>query len=84
MEDKIRLRGVIKVVNSRGFGFITCEEIDYFVHYTDYRGDWKLLVQRYVSDRNIGRKVEVEFDFDESSKQGPKAINVTEIVGELQ
>lgn len=66
-------------MNSRGFGFITSDDIDYFFHYTDYvPSDWKILVQQWL---NSGKNLDVEFEPDKNSKDGPKAKNV-KVIGD--
>jgi len=64
--------GVVKFFNeSKGFGFINCEEIsgDIFVYRSDINKNKRGL--RTLSDDQI-----VKFELEESSK-GLKAINVT-------
>ena len=76
LSREVRMRGKIKTLNSRGFGFITYNDIDYFFHYTDYVGDWKPLIQMFILSVDSGKSVEVEFEHDKSSTSGPKAIKV--------
>lgn len=67
--------GKIKMIASRGFGFIeTKEKIDFFFHHSAFNGDWKELVAQYVNNKNSG--IPVTFDNDETAKSGPRAINV--------
>lgn len=67
------MEGRVKSANSRGFGFIeTLEQIDFFLHYTQFQGDWKELLTHCVS----GRMVIVEFDNNPDSTRGPQALNV--------
>ena len=62
--------GRIKKMTSRGFGFIeTDEEIDFFFHYKDYKGDWKELLSKYVTAHILT----VSFEVDAESQKGPKA-----------
>ena len=65
--------GKIKTCNSKGFGFIeTDKNIDFYFHHTEFKGDWKILLKRYVSDETIT----VEFDNDPMGPSGPRAKNV--------
>lgn len=65
--------GRIKTCNSQGFGFIeTDKKIDFYFHHTEYKGDWKILLKKYVSDESII----VEFDNDPNGPSGPRAKNV--------
>lgn len=76
-DNAVKKSGKIKVVNSRGFGFITDDnEIDFFFHWSAYNGgkEWKKLVATFVN--NPGRELKVEFDIDETATQAPRAINV--------
>lgn len=67
------MQGRIKKMTSRGFGFIdTAEEIDFFFHYKDYDGDWKMLLTKYA----IGTIITVSFEVDTESDKGPKARDV--------
>lgn len=67
------LEGRIKKMTSRGFGFIeTAEEIDFFMHYQDYNGDWKSLLSKYVT----GEIITVSFEVDTDGTKGPKAKNI--------
>lgn len=67
------LQGKIKIVNSRGFGFIeTPGGIDYFFHYSQFRGDWRKLVMSWVKNNLIP----VTFENDETATDGLRAINV--------
>ena len=67
------LVGRIKNINSRGFGFIETEnQIDFFFHHTSYKGDWKHLLQKYVSNKIII----VHFQNDPDAPHGPRAIEV--------
>jgi cold shock CspA family protein len=68
--------GRVKIVTSRGFGFIeTRIQIDFFFHYTQWDGNWKDLLLRYVN----GEKIYVEFENNRESKSGPQALRVREI-----
>jgi len=71
------MTGQVKVVTSRGYGFIeTREHIDFFFHFTQWSGgNWKQLLQRYI----LGEMIHVTFEPDKESKNGPKALNVKEI-----
>ena len=64
--------GKVKKLTSNGFGFIESEHIDFFFHHTDYQGDWKALLSKYVRKEPI----HVKFDIDVTCDTGPKAINV--------
>lgn len=67
------LEGRIKSVNSHGYGFIeTDRKIDFYFHHTQYKGDWKILLKRYVCDEILI----VEFDNNVDASEGPQAINV--------
>ncbi len=60
------MQGKVKFFNKeRGFGFIAGEDKDYFIHFSEIKGDEKIL---FEGD-------EVEFD-PEETKKGPQAINV--------
>lgn len=68
--------GCIKTVKSSGFGFIeTVSGIDFYFHFSDYKGDWKELLALYVCT-SIETKIEVKFDVDTEHKKAPKAIKV--------
>jgi len=68
------MTGKVKVVNSRGYGFIeTDSKIDYFFHHTQFHGDWKKLVAQYVKDLT---PIVVEFENDPIATDGPRAINI--------
>lgn len=70
------MKGRIKVVNSQGYGFITdIRKIDYFFHVTQFKGNWKSLLARYVSD--VVTPIDVEFDVDITAEKAPRAINVS-------
>lgn len=70
--------GQIKSVKSRGFGWITTSiGIDFFFHQSTYKGDFKLLLRDYA----LGKKPKIQFDMDETSDRGPRALNVTLIEG---
>jgi ''Cold-shock'' DNA-binding domain. len=67
------MQGRIKNVNSRGFGFIETEQqIDFFFHFSQFKGNWKTLLQKHVS----GKIIVVKFDNDDNSDDGPRALNV--------
>lgn len=67
--------GTVKVVNSNGYGFITAQGgIDFFFHYKDFYGDWKKLTLDFV--RQGAKKIEVQFENDNTATDGPRAINV--------
>lgn len=66
------MQGRIKSLTSRGFGFIEVGDIDFFVHYKDYNGNWKQLLARYVANEIIT----VSFEVDTQNTQGPKAKEV--------
>jgi cold shock CspA family protein len=71
------LQGRMKKLASRGFGFIELDDIDYFFHYTDYKGNWKELLCRFVANEILTASFEVDTD----STKGPKAKNVVVISG---
>jgi cold shock CspA family protein len=67
------MQGKIKACNSKGYGFIeTDKNIDFYFHYTEFKGDWKILLKKYVSNEVIN----VEFDNDPNAPSGPRATNV--------
>lgn len=71
------MRGKIKTVNSKGFGFITtANDIDFFFHYSAFNDGkgWKKLVASFVNNPDI--RPEVEFDVDKTATEAPRAINV--------
>ena len=69
----IRFHGRIKAVNSYGYGFIeTSQGIDFFMHQSQFNGNWKQMLTRYVS----GEQLMVEFENDPTSPSGPRAKNV--------
>lgn len=78
VKEENTMKGKVKKVNSRGFGFIETElEIDFFFHYTQFHGDWKQLLQKYVN----GEVIQVEFDNNPDSTDGPQAVNVRLVNG---
>lgn len=69
--------GKVKTMNSKGFGFITSSDgVDWFFHHSDYVGNWRELMQKYMLAKEDKKSLELEFDFDRSSGKGPRAINV--------
>lgn len=67
------MTGRITKVVSKGFGFIESDkEIDFFFHHSEYKGDFKVLLRKYVSEEILI----VEFDNDPGAPQGPRALNV--------
>lgn len=71
------MTGKVKVVNSRGFGFIeTADGIDYFFHHSVFSGDWKKLVNDFLNATDKGVRIEVSFVRDLAATEGPKAIDV--------
>jgi cold shock CspA family protein len=70
------MNGFVKSVKSAGFGFIeTKGGIDFYFHLTGYTGNWKKLLAEFVVTP-VDRKIEVEFEIDETSKEAPRAIKV--------
>lgn len=68
------MTGKVKSVKSRGFGFIeTPLGIDFFFHSTEYKGDFKQLLNQVA----MGIRPEVTFEQDMKSNQGPRALGVT-------
>lgn len=66
MDDK--KLGKVKYFNeSKGFGFITCDRKDYFVHFSDIIGE---------GFKNLQKDDAVYFNIMKSDR-GPKAINVS-------
>jgi CspA family cold shock protein len=60
-------QGTVKWFNDqKGFGFITCDGRDYFVHHTGIMGDGFKTLQE-------GAKVEFEI---EKGEKGPRAVRV--------
>merc|ERR1712137_418796 len=51
-----------------GFGFLVCDEEDYFVHYTGIEG---------TGFRTLGDGEEVEFDVEADERGRNRAVNVT-------
>lgn len=71
-------QGRIKKMTSKGYGFIeTKEEIDFFFRYTDYDGDWRRLLSRFVAYEIVI----VSFEVDTDNTRGPKAKNVKLVDG---
>jgi cold shock CspA family protein len=69
----MKMEGRVKNVVSAGYGFIdTKKHIDFFFHHTEFKGDWKNLLKKFV----CGDIIIVEFDNDPDARQGPKALNV--------
>ena len=67
------MEGRIKHANSQGYGFISTEmRVDFYFHHTQYKGDWKKLLQKHVS----GEMLIVEFENDPNAPSGPRALNV--------
>lgn len=67
--------GVVrKIVAEKGFGFIRAADKDYFFHKSDYTDSWDDL----VSDYNLDRSVDVEFEIGNSIK-GPRANMITRL-----
>lgn len=68
------VKGKVKTVNSRGFGFIASlnNEIDFFFHYSNFNGNWKELVMQHITAKS---PIFVEFEVDKTAKE-PKALNV--------
>jgi cold shock CspA family protein len=69
--------GKVKMVTSKGWGFIESNEIDFFFHHSNVTGDFKVLLKDHVSNP----PVTVEFDNDPNAPSGPKAINVRIVKG---
>lgn len=68
------ITGKIKSVKSKGFGFIeTPMGIDFFFHQSNFTGDFKDLLKVFA----LGDKPKVQFDQDESSDKGPRAVNIS-------
>jgi len=67
------MHGKVKMVCSDGYGFIeTKQKIDFFFHHTEFKGDWKELLKRFVSNESI----DVTFENDPKAPSGPRALNV--------
>lgn len=65
--------GRVKYCCSNGYGFIeTAQRIDYYFHHSQFNGNWKHLLRRYVSDEMLI----VEFENDPEGTDGPRAKNV--------
>ncbi len=70
------MTGTVKTVKSSRFGFIETEGgIDFYFHFTNYKGEWKALLAKFVQ-KTADTKIEVKFDVDTEHKTAPKAINV--------
>lgn len=70
----MKREGRVKCCNSRGYGFIeTDQKIDFYFHSTQFKGDWKDLLKRFVCNEIII----VEFDNDKNAPEGPRALNVS-------
>ena len=68
------MQGKVKTVKSRGFGFIeTALGIDFFFHQSQYKGDFKVLLNKIA----MGEHPEVNFEQDMNSDNGPRALNVS-------
>jgi len=65
------MKGTIKSINHKGFGFIRAGSKDYFFHRDDFNGFWVDLMDDYAKTKSV----EVEFNPMES-KRGPRAENV--------
>jgi len=65
------MKGTIKSVNQKGFGFVKSGEGEYFFHRSDFNGFWNDLME----DKSKHKIIEVEFDVVESNR-GPRANNV--------
>ena len=70
------MKGTIKSVNQKGFGFVKSGEGEYFFHRSDFNGFWNDLMEDKIKHKII----EVEFDVVESNR-GPRASNVKRIDG---
>ncbi len=68
-----RMTGEVKSVKDKGYGFIKSEDFkEYFFHHSGFRGDWEQLFR----DAQVGEKIYVEFEVDNSNPKGPRATNV--------
>lgn len=71
------MEGKVKTVTSRGFGFITtADQIDWFFHYTQFHGNWRQLIQKFVNSVDNNESIYVTFDNDKTASDGPRAVNV--------
>mmetsp|Transcript_102080 Transcript_102080/g.289092 ORF Transcript_102080/g.289092 Transcript_102080/m.289092 type:complete len:141 (+) Transcript_102080:124-546(+) len=62
--------GVVKFFNpEKGFGFIQCQDTDYFVHYTG--------IESSGGFRSLGDGEEVEFDLEVDGQGKQRAVRVT-------
>lgn len=70
------MRGTVKNIQPKGFGFIIGEDNnEYFMHYTQYIGDWNMLTERVM-----GNKERVVVDFDPTkSERGLRAHRINEV-----
>jgi len=69
------MEGRIKYANSKGFGFIETEkQIDFYFHHTQFKGDWKAMLGKFVK----GEQIIVKFDLDMSAEE-PRALDVNVI-----
>lgn len=71
--------GQIKSVKSNGVGWIRTQiGIDFFFHQSAYNGDFKMLLRDYA----LGQRPKVQFEMDEASDRGPRALNVIAILSQ--
>lgn len=63
---------LIKMLGDKGFGFISSEGKEYFLHRSEFRGHWDDLVE----DFRLNKTIVLEFDEDNSNPKGPRAARV--------
>lgn len=73
------MTGIVARVLDKGYGFIRADETnkEYFMHATDYVGDWESLAKEVNTKHKV---VRVNFEVANSNK-GLRAAGVTKIDG---
>ncbi len=66
------MQGTLKTLNAKGrFGFIRCNNIDYFFHRDDFDGHWVDLVEDHE------KHIEIKLEFEPTTTdKGPRAAEV--------
>ena len=65
--------GTLKFCNSRDFGFVYSQGIDYFFHRSDFKGNYQVLLDRFKDTKEL---IQLEFEISDSTQRGPRAKNV--------